>query len=124
MKCLLVVAFSNQPKVYKLTYFILISRIITRLSLFVINIGKVHLITLGLSVLVVVASSVFLMSTGTEELQGPVGIWATCMVVGTLILGILAFIDGSKTRRFNSQHNQQEKDQDVWRIMYVQLSSK
>ena len=82
------------------------------------------MITLGLSVLVVVASSVFLMSTGTEELQGPVGIWATCMVVGTLILGILAFIDGSKTRHFNLQHNQQEKDQDVWRIMYVQLSSK
>ena len=79
------------------------------------------MITLGLSVLVVVASSVFLMSTGTEELQGPVGIWATCMVVGTLILGILAFIDGSKTRHFNLQHNQQEKDQDVWRIMYVSI---
>ena len=80
--------------------------------------GRIHLMTLGLSVLVVVASSVFLMST-SEELQGPVGIWATCMVVGTAILGFLAFMDGHKIRTSTKANG--SNGNDVWRIMYVAL---
>ena len=54
--------------------------------------SNVHNFILGVSVLVVVASSVFLVKL-SEDLQGPVGIWATCMVVGTAVLGLLGECD-------------------------------
>jgi hypothetical protein len=79
--------------------------------------GNVHNFILLISVLVVVASSVFLVKL-SEELQGPVGIWAACMVVGTAILGLLAFLDGHTIRK--SAEKATEK-KDVWRIMYVAL---
>ena len=93
--------------------------------------GRIHVMTLGLSVLVVVASSVFLMQS-SEELQGPVGIWATCMVVGTFILGLLAYFDGRKLRlkKFKEKEEKNKKRNknggagggaEVWRIMYVAL---
>ena len=81
--------------------------------------GNGHNFILVLSVLVVVASSIFLVKL-SEDLQGPVGIWATCMVVGTAVIGLLAFVDGHKIRK-SAQAANDTTNQDVWRIMYVAL---
>ena len=75
--------------------------------------GGLTLSALAVSAVAVVACCIML-ATSRQDLTGTSGVVATCMVVGTALLGGLVFLDGLRSRSA-------EGPADEWRILYVAL---